>query len=118
MEISRYNDQKRCEYKQWKTVQKTFFNFHSQKQITSFSYHPSVWFTHGLQHHCFLGQANLYRLCGLWQMSRQIWTIFLDQKRLQLLGYSTKVFKRADKNAEFWLRQNLSMGEAAFNQFI
>ena len=35
---------------------------------------------HGLQHYCFLGRANLYRLCGLWQMSRQIWTTFLDQK--------------------------------------
>ena len=28
------------------------------------------------------------------------------------------VFKREDKNAEFRLRQNLSMGEADFNQFI
>ena len=25
-------------------------------------------FTHGLQHHCFLGHFNLYRLCGLWQL--------------------------------------------------
>ena len=29
-----------------------------------------------------------------------------------------KVFKREDKNAKFRLRQNLSMGEADFNQFI
>ena len=29
-----------------------------------------------------------------------------------------KVFKREDKNAEIRLRQNLSMGEADFNQFI
>ena len=29
-----------------------------------------------------------------------------------------KVFKREDKNAEFRLRQNLSMGEADFNQFF
>ena len=29
-----------------------------------------------------------------------------------------KVFKRENKNAEFRLRQNLSMGEADFNQFI
>ena len=29
-----------------------------------------------------------------------------------------KVFTREDKNAEFRLRQNLSMGEADFNQFI
>ena len=31
------------------------------------------------------------------------------------LDIKLKVFKREDKNAEFWLRQNLSMGEADFN---
>ena len=60
------------------------------KQITSFSYQHSISFTHGLQHYCFLGQANLYQLCGLWQMSRQIWTIFTVQKRFQLLGCKTQ----------------------------
>ena len=34
------------------------------------------------------------------------------------LNIKPKVFKREDKNAEFQLRQNLSMGEADFNQFI
>ena len=34
------------------------------------------------------------------------------------LDNKLKVFKREDKNAEFRLRQNLSMGEADFNQFI
>ena len=34
------------------------------------------------------------------------------------LDIKLKVFKREDKNAEFRLRQNLSMGEACFNQFI
>ena len=34
------------------------------------------------------------------------------------LDKNLKVFKREDKNAEFRLRQNLSMGEADFNQFI
>ena len=34
------------------------------------------------------------------------------------LDIKLKVFKRADKNAEFRLRQNFSMGEADFNQFI
>ena len=29
-----------------------------------------------------------------------------------------KVFKREDKNAQFRLRQNISMGKADFNQFI
>ena len=34
------------------------------------------------------------------------------------LDIKLKVFKRENKNAEFRLRQNLSMGEADFNQFI
>ena len=34
------------------------------------------------------------------------------------LDINLKVFNREDKNAEFRLRQNLSMGEADFNQFI
>ena len=34
------------------------------------------------------------------------------------LDIKLKVFKREDKNAEFRLRQNLSMGEADINQFI
>ena len=34
------------------------------------------------------------------------------------LEIKLKVFMREDKNAEFRLRQNLSMGEADFNQFI
>ena len=33
------------------------------------------------------------------------------------LDFKLKVFKRDDKNAEFRTRQNLSMGEADFNQF-
>ena len=34
------------------------------------------------------------------------------------LDIKIKVFKREDKNAKFRLRQNLSMGKAAFNQSI
>ena len=34
------------------------------------------------------------------------------------LDVKLKVFKREDKNAEFRLRQNLTMGGADFNQFI
>ena len=82
MEKSRDNDQKRYVYKNQNAAPKTFFNFHSQKQISSFSYQYIISFTHGLQHYCFFGQANLYRLYGLWQMSRQIWTILLVQKTI------------------------------------
>ena len=48
-------------------------------------------------------------------MSRQIWTIFLVQKRFQLLG--CKVFKK-DDNKEFRLVQHLTMEEADFSQFM
>ena len=52
-------------------------------QLASFSYQHSI---HGLQHYRNLGQTGLHRLCRLWQESRQIWTLFLVQKWLQLLG--------------------------------
>ena len=38
------------------------------------------------------------------------------RKDSNYLDIKLKVFKREDKNAEFSLRQNLSMGEADFNQ--
>ena len=41
-----------------------------------------------------------------------------SKKDYSYLQIKLKVFKREDKNAEFRLRQNLSMGEADFNQFI
>ena len=41
-----------------------------------------------------------------------------SKKDSNYLDINLKVFKREDKNAEFRLRQNLSMGEADFNQFI
>ena len=42
----------------------------------------------------------------------------MDQIDSGYLDNKLKVFNREDKNAEFRLRQNLSMGEADFNQFI
>ncbi len=50
-------------------------------------------------------------------MPRQIWTNFLVQKFFDYLDVKLKVFKR-DKNKEFRMAQNLTMGEADFNQFI
>ena len=89
-----------------------------KNQLASFSCQHSLSFTHGLQHYRNFGQTNLYRLCGLWQEPRQIWTLFLVQNDSNYLDINLKVFKREDKNAKFRLRQNLSMGEADFNQFI
>ena len=54
------------------------------------SYQHSISFTHGLQHYRLLEQAELYRLCGLWQMSRQILTILLVQNWFQLLRIKTR----------------------------
>ena len=48
------------------------------------------------------------------KFGRLSWT----KKDSNYLDIKLKVFKREDKNAEFRLRQNLSMGEADFNQFI
>ena len=50
-------------------------------------------------------------------MSRQLWTIFLVQKRFQLVGCETQSI------VERWQQsvltgQNLTMGEAVFNQFM
>ena len=72
------------------TQLKIILQFSFTKTYTSFSYQHFISFTHGLQQYCFLGQVNLYRLCGFWQMSRQIWTIFLVEKRFQLLGCKTQ----------------------------
>ena len=43
---------------------------------------------------------------------------FWSKNDSNYLDIKLKVFKREDKNAEFCLRQNLSMGEADFKQFI
>ena len=48
------------------------------------------------------------------RFGRFSWT----KKDSNYLDNKLNVFKREDKNAEFRLRQNLSMGEAGFNQFI
>ena len=42
----------------------------------------------------------------------------LSKNDSNYLGIKLKVFEREDKNTEFRLRQNLSKGEADFNQFI
>ena len=43
---------------------------------------------------------------------------FWSKNDSNYLNIKLKVFKGEDKNAEFRLRQNFSMGEADFNQFI
>ena len=50
-------------------------------------------------------------------MSRQIWTILLVQNDSNYLDVKLKVFRKDDKK-EFRLVQNLTTGEADFNQFM
>ena len=45
---------------------------------------------------------------------RNFWT----KNDSKYLDIKLKMSKREDENTEFWLRQNFSMGEADFNQFI
>ena len=85
-ETSRHHDQKKPYLKdnlQHQSQSLTFFT-----KTNHFFKLPVFYLTtkpHHLQYYCFLGQAQLYRLCGLWKMSRQIWSIFLAQKWFQLL---------------------------------
>ena len=50
--------------------------------------------------------------------SDSIGRFFRTKNYRNYLDSKLKVFKGEDKNAEFRLRQNFSMGEADFNQFI
>ena len=61
--------------------------------------------------------ASMDKLLLLWKMSTEIWTIFWVQKRLQLYGWETKVFKK-DDNKDFGRAQNLTTWESYFNQFL
>ena len=53
---------------------------------------------------------------GLWQ--DRFGRFSCTKNDSNYLDIKLKVFRRDNKNAEFRLRQNLSMGEADFNQFI
>ena len=77
-----------------------------------------MWTCHvTIQHYCFLGQANLYRLCGKWQLPRLTWPIFLVQNGSNYFDLNLKVITK-DDFIEFRLVQNLTMGEADSNQFM
>ena len=80
MVMLRNNDEKNTYISNKKQLQNHSLTFILKNQLASFSNQHSISFTHGLQHYRNLGQADVHRLCGLWQVSRQIWTIFLDQK--------------------------------------
>ena len=93
METSRDNEQKNAYIGNEMLLQKYFLTL-IHKSKSPFSHQHSISFTHGLQHYRFLGQANLYRLCELWQTSRQIWTFFWVQKWFQILGCKTQSIQK------------------------
>ena len=101
METPRDNDHKKAYMRNLLQLQYHSSPFILEKQINSFSYQCTISTikTHGLRHYCFHGQANLYRLCRLWKMSRrQNWAIFLVQKRLRLLGCKKKFSRTMTKD--------------------
>ena len=102
----------RCVYKKRYAAPKSLFNFQSQKTYHFFQLPTFYLVRPWLIDTCFLGQAKLlYPLCGLRQMSRQIWTIFLVQKRLQLLGCKTQSIQ------ERW-RQRFPTGSKCYNERV
>ena len=102
-----------------KQLQNHSLTFILKNQLASFSYQHSISFTHGLQHYRNLGQAKLAPIMWTLASVKTDLDEFLGPKMTPTTWkFKLKVFKREDKNAEFRLRQNLSMGEADFNQFI
>ena len=100
-----------------KQLQNLSVTFIQKKQITTFSYQHSISSTHGLQHYCFLGQANLHRLCGLWHCQDRFGQISWSKNDFNNLDVKLKVFKK-DDNKEVRLVQNPTTGEAVFNQLM
>ena len=98
-------------------LQNHSLTFFQKKKIFSFGYQLSISFTHGLQHYCFLGQANLYRLCTIWQRSARFGLFSWSKTDSNYLDVKLKLFNK-DDNKEFRLVQNLTMAEADCNLFM
>ena len=90
---------------------------HEGVVITSVHNQPSILFTHGLQHYCFLGRAHLYRLRDFGNFQDRFGLFCWSKNDSNYLDAKLKVFKK-DDNKQLRLVQNLTMGEANFNQFL
>ena len=116
LEMSRDIDQKRCVYKERKTAPKSFFNFHSLNLLSAtsiLSRSPVPYNTTETLDKLTRTDYVDFDKCQD-RFGQFSWT----KNDSNYLDIKLKVFKREDKNAEFRLRQNLSMGEADFNHFI
>ena len=114
--ISRDNDQERCVFKLRKAALKSFFSFHSLKYFSATSILPRSSMAYNIT-------ASLDKLTctdyvdfgkSLDRFGRFSWS----KNDCNYLDMELKVFKREDKNAKLQQRQNFSMGEADFIQFI
>ena len=91
--------------------------FIHRKKITSFSYQHSILLTHGLQHYCLLGQANLYHLRGLDKCQHSFGEFLWSKNDSEYLDVKLEVFKK-DDNEEILLVPNITMRKPDFKQFI
>ena len=89
-----------------------------KNQLASFSYQHSISFTHGLQHYKALDKLACTDYVDFGKNQDRFGRFSWSKNYSNYLDIKLKVFKREDKNAKFALRQNFSMGEADFNQFI
>ena len=97
METSHDNDQKRNIYDQSSAASKSILDFLCRKYNNNSFVHRctiSTTKTNGLQHCCSHGRASLYQPWRLWKNFRQVWTISLVRKRLQLLGCKIQSFQK------------------------
>ena len=89
-----------------------------KNQLASFSYQHSISFTYGLQYHRNLEKLACTDYVDFGKSQDRVGRFSWTENDSNYLDINLKVFKREDKNAEFRLRQNLSMGEADFKLFI
>ena len=105
-ETSCDHNQKRCVHERKFAASRSFFNFTSQKLITTFSFQRPK--PKGSQQYCFVIQTHLCKLCGLSKMRRENESTFLVQKRFQLFGSETQ-------NQQETLQQRLSSDPKPYN---
>ena len=83
-----------------------------------FSYQHSILLTDGLQNTKTLDELACTDYVDFVKCQDKFGRFFWSKNDSNYLDIKLKVFKREDKSAEFRLRQNFSMGEADFKQFI
>ena len=71
--------------------------------------------THGMRHHCVLGQASFYHLCRQWQIAWHLLWFLWSKQDSTLVDVKFMVFQKTD-NKNFIFAQKFNMRIAHTNQ--